>query len=413
MILSPLPYHLKVRDHFKQEPGIWDFFTASRTREEQLAIFKTELLKNTYKFQPESDPLIYRSIAIAKEKLGLGDLPVTAYQAQYTHDTELNASIVYLHQEAQLVFSGSLIQMLDERELLAVIAHELSHVKLYTLLEGELEVTDRIITAIANQYNQEAVNGALTGSSYHETARLFQLYTEIYCDRGAYLVLEDMTPVINVLLKIATGLSAVNAESYIRQAEEIFSQFPGTRSSTPTHPENFIRTRALRLWHEQKEAAGPAINRMMEGGVGLDRLDIFMQEDLTGLTRDFLQLYLQPSWFHSTMVLSLAKQYFADLTIGSAAGGEKPAADEETILSRIRTTHPSVREYFSYVLLDFALVDPSLEDIPSGRAFHLAETLQLTEAYSSIVKKELQLSDKKLQQHRQNALAAYKTAKEQ
>jgi hypothetical protein len=54
MLLEPLPYHLKVRDHFKQQKNTWDFFAAARTKEDQLTQFQTELLKNTYQFNPGS-----------------------------------------------------------------------------------------------------------------------------------------------------------------------------------------------------------------------------------------------------------------------------------------------------------------------------------------------------------------------
>ena len=418
MLSAAPPYHLKVLDHFKQQRSTWDFFAAAGTREEQLVSFKTDLLKNTYKFQPGTDPQIYEKIALAKDKLGLDELPVTAYQAQYTD--EGNASILYFHGEAHLVFSGDLTQRLSGEELLAVIAHELAHIKLYTLADGELEVADRIITAIDNNNNSSA--------PYYETARLFRLYTEIYCDRGALAVLGDTTPVINMLLKIATGLPVVHAESYRQQAEEIFSASPATRSVTGTHPENFIRTHALRLWFEKKEAAEPEITRMIEGLPELDRLDIFSQKELAGLTRDFLLYYLRPKWFQSTLVTSLARQYFQDLYEGRPAApvsgqgqmvfpegdsaGNSSVLGPEQIAVKLAGVHSSVREYFAYLLLDFVLVDPSLEEIPSGRAFQLAEEMQLSAVYDPIAKKELQLSDKKWDGYKQQTRAAYAAIKE-
>ena len=63
-------------------------------------------------------------------------------------------------------------------------------------------------------------------------------------------------------------------------------------------------------------------------------------------------------------------------------------------------------------MLDFALVDPSLEEIPSGWAFQFAEDAQLKETYDGIIKKELKFSDKKLQQYKQKMLAAYYEVKE-
>lgn len=427
MLPQALPYQLKVRDYFKQQASTWEFFAAARTREEQLVSFQTELLKNTYQFRRETDTALYEKIDLVREKLELGALPVTAYQAQNANDPELNASIVYLHREAHLVFSGPILERLNEAELLAVIAHELTHIRLYTLLDGDLEVADRIITAIANNYNSDP--------PYYETARLFRLYTEIFCDRGAYAVLGDAGPVITLLVKIATGLSEVNAESYIKQAEDVFSAEPGMQSGMPTHPENFIRARALRLWHEEQGVAAPpgsegvpsaeaAIVRMIEGKPELDRLDLFSQRELNELTALFLQEYLRPKWLQSTLVMGLVREYFPeglgigqDMGAGRSAGvergsggGDGGSGGVDRLIDTITGAHPSIRDYFAYVLLDFVLADPSLEEMPAGRAFEFAGEMQLTAAYDPIYKKELQLSDKKWQQYKQKVLEAYATA---
>ena len=176
-MLSILDYHQITTSYFKQYLPVWQFFANHTHKEEQLKQFKTDLLKNTYKFDEVSDAGLYQKVNFAKEKLNLS-IPVVLYQAQNTE--EINASIIYLNGEAHIVFSGKLIQLLSEDEMQAIRAHELSHVQLYTQLNGEIEVTDRIITAIAN-------NQGCTPAHY-ETARLFKLYTEIFCDRGAYIV---------------------------------------------------------------------------------------------------------------------------------------------------------------------------------------------------------------------------------
>ena len=383
MLPETLPYHLKVRDFFRRQTSTWEFFTAAGTRDQQLIAFQTELLKNTYRFSRESEPALFGKIDRVREQLGLGALPVMAYQAQYVHPGNelnasiLNASIIYLHQEAHLVFSGPILERLNEEELLALIAHRLMHVRLYTLLNGDLEVADRITTSIANHRDNEAdyaEKGPSAGASlapYVETARLFKLYTEIYCDRGAYAVLGDPGPVITMLLKLA-------------------------------HQENFIRTRALRLWHEQGEDAAAAIRQTIEGMPDLDRLDLFTRQALSDLTRQFLQEYLRPGWIRSTLIIALERQYFPDT--GENSGGEAEVAQlQETIAG----LHPDIRNYFGYVLLDFALADPSLEDMPAGRAFEFAGEMQLSDVYDSICKKELQLNDKKWLQHKQKVQKAY------
>lgn len=473
MALSePLPYHVKIRDYFKRQSGIWSFFSAARQREEQLAAFKTELLKNTYQFHPGSDPLLYEKIHIACEKLGLSGLSVTAYQA--INEPEPNASIACLPREAHIVFSGNLLQMLGEAELLALIAHELGHMKLYSLLDGELETSDRIIMAIAGSPDSQA--------AHYETARLFRLYTEIYCDREAYGVVGDTTPVITMLLKMATGLSVVHADSYIRQAEEIFSSSPAIQSATLTHPENFIRTRALKIWEtEEKESKGVegtvgergrtgggksdmadgrvetderggdkgtdggndedqgtarvdtgdgangvtvkdpwksdvadgrrgtgadgAIRQMIEGVMDLDRLDLPGQKTLSELTEELLAYYLRPTWMRTAPVMSLARQYFPEFSWDRAGG-------VEGVKTFLDGAHSSIREYFAYVLLDFALADPDLEDVPAGYALLVAEACGLTEVFEPIIKKEMSYSDKQWERQRQQMKAAYGSLKE-
>jgi len=388
MSSEPLPYHVKIRDYFKRQSGIWSFFSTARQREEQLAAFKTELLKNTYQFQPGSDPLLYEKISITCEKLGLSGLAVTAYQA--IHEPEPNASIVCLPGEAHIVFSGNILQTLGEEELQALIAHELAHMKLNALLNGELETADRIITAIANSPDSQA--------AHYETARLFRLYTEIYCDREAYGVLGDTTPVITMLLKLATGLSVVHADSYIRQAEEIFSSGQPVQSATLTHPENFIRTRALKIW--ERGDTEEAIRQMIEGVMDLDRLDVLGQKTLSEHTENLLAYYLRPKWIRTEPVKALAMQYFPKFSWESEGS-------VEGLKTFLEEAHSSIREYFAYVLLDFALADPDLEDVPTGYALRLAETCGLMEIFETIIKKELSYSDKQWERQRQQMKAAY------
>lgn len=121
MLPQALPYQLKVRDYFKQQVSAWEWFAASRTREEQLVSFQTELLKNTLPFRRGTDTALYEKIDLVREKLELGTLPVTAYQVQNADDPEPSAGIVYLRREAHLVFSGPILERLNEAELLAVI----------------------------------------------------------------------------------------------------------------------------------------------------------------------------------------------------------------------------------------------------------------------------------------------------
>ena len=96
----------------------------------------------------------------------------------------------------------------------------------------------------------------------------------------------------------------------------------------------------------------------------------------------------------------------------SSIDGQIVTTDEEVTLDeqfieKISGSHPSIKDYLGYIMLDFSLVDGALEQIPFGWAFQFAETIQLTAIFEAIVKKELQLSDKKLQQHKQKTMSAW------
>ena len=391
-----IAYHTRVANYFKQQQKTWDFFAAANTRKDQLQQFKLDLLKNSYKFDPASDSHIYEKVNLAKEKLGMPQLPVFVYQAQYAD--EVNASIVFIDGEAHIVFSGKITQLLTDDELLAVLAHELTHIKLYTMMEGDLEIADRIITAIANHHNTEP--------AYFETARLFRLYTEIFCDRGAYTVTSNTGQIITSLVKIATGLETVNAEAYLKQAEEIFTAEKTIRANTITHPENFIRARAIQLWHDHHEEADKEISKMIEGLINVDALDIFKQQQLTTLTQKFLQLLLKPKWFQTVLTQSQLKQFSKDFKL------DEQAVLEEKLVNEISDAHSSIKDYLCYLMIDFILIDPALEIVPFGWAFQFAEDIKLKDAFDAIIKKELKFSDKKLQQHKEKSLTAYYEVKE-
>ena len=388
-MFDTLIYHQLITDFFRRQESTWRFFASHTQKEEQLTAFRTNLLKNTYKFDPAAETSLYEKLALAKERLGL-QLPVTLYQALHTEET--NASIIYIGGEAHIVFSGKIIALLTAEELLAIIGHELGHVHLYQQLDGDLETADRIITAIANHPD--------AGPAHYESARLFKLYTEIFCDRAAAIAAGHYAPVVAALVKSATGLQTVNADSYTRQAEEIFAHEGGLRTAGVSHPENFIRARAIYLWHTKAAHADDTIRRMIEGATSLDELDLLRQQELSALTRQLLQAILQPAWIQTAPLISLAKQYFGTLTWTALP-------DTDAMAATISPLHDTAKEYLAYVLYDMATADKQLEDLPLGYCFVLAGRLGLDASLAAIVKKERKLTDKKAKALQQQAMAEY------
>ena len=137
---------------------------------------------------------------------------------------------------------------------------ELRDYHLWAAEDGEFHIADQLL--------QTVVQDPRGSASHAQSARWFQLYTEIFADQGSLAVTEAVEPVIAGLVKIQTGLANVSASSYPKQAEEIFRQ-TNTPTEGVTHPETFIRARALDLWAKEDPTAHAEIRRSIGCAVPL------------------------------------------------------------------------------------------------------------------------------------------------
>ena len=371
-ILKPLPYHVELRDYLKsEERELWNWFSSAQAKADYTENLRLELLKSTYRLDAEGHPELYRSLDEAKARLQL-DIPVTLYQAQ--NSPQLNAALFYIPGQGHIVFSGPMFTLLNTDELKSVIGHELAHYHLWQRDGGEFHIADRLIHSVANDPRASA--------SHEQTARRYQLYTEIFADRGSLQVTGDAQPVVASLVKIETGLSQVSAASYLKQAEEIFAN-GNVATAGVSHPEAFIRARALALWQEQAVDAALHISGMIEGVAALEELDLIGQKNLTASTRRLLECLLRPKWFQTPSALGHAKLFFNDF---------RPASANDASLGDTLNFHDTkLREYLCYVLLDFAKVDPELDEMPLAAALELSRQLELDAQFEKLAAKELKL----------------------
>lgn len=139
---------------------------------------------------------------------------------------------------------------------------------------------------------------------------------------------------------------------------------------------------------------------MIEGQPSLDRLDLTGQQRITGQTRRWLQLYLQPEWFHTDAVRGQARHFFPDFNFAPASHTDASLAQE------LSAVDLSIRDYFCYLLLDFIGVDSELEQEPLRAAFVLANQFGWDDRLESLVVKELKIKKRDIQQLHAEVLAA-------
>lgn len=376
--LAPFPFHRALRDHFKQRTRTWEWFSGQKAKDEQIQSQRTALLKNTYRLDPATFARPYELAAAAVKALNV-DAQVTLYQEQNT--TELNAGIFILDKEAHIVLSGRLMELLTEREMLAVLGHELAHYLFYQLDSTEHEITTRIAYAIANDERTENV--------HVETARLYRLYLELFCDRGALQATGELEPVLSSLIKLHTGLAQVNTESFIQQAKEaVHAENEGSDNSS--HPENYIRCLALHAWSTEGEKAQENIERMVRGPLDINNLDLFRQRDLQKLTHDLLQVAMKPQWIYSTAMAALVGEYMPELKRSSTV------FIDESMREAVTNASEGTCNYLCYVLLDIALADNEQEEVPMGHVLEITELLGMQKEFDAILRRELKLGVREL-----------------
>jgi Zn-dependent protease with chaperone function len=393
---GPMPYHRAIVSHLRdREPELWTWFASTQKRLEEADAVRLDLLKSTYRLEPQAQPKLYELANEARERLGL-TCDITLYQAQTGN--ALNAALAYLPGEAHVILAGPLANVPAEPELQAVLAHEMAHYLLYEADQGHYLIASDLLRALSAD--------PVAGPAASESFRLYSLWTEVYADQWAHHVCGDVHAAVAALIKIETWLNEVSASSYLRQADEIFAKASEATSGI-SHPEPYIRARALRLWAEQGEQAQPEIERMIQGGLNLHRLDFLAQARAADLTEQFLQSLLAPRWYHTDTVLGHAKRFFADFAI------QTDPSDLDVLKTEMDSGDASLRDYFCYLMLDFATVDRELGDVALSASIVLARRLGIDKRFAELAQKELGIGKKafgKIDKEAENILAKTEAA---
>ena len=380
-------YHVAVSDYLeRREPDLWRW--GASIAQDDLQAVRLHLLKTTYQLSAEAHPALHAAAARVARELGISP-QVSLYQSN--DGGGANAAIYTASGEVHIVFQGPVLGMLDAAETEAVLAHELAHYLLWQRDSQRYWFASRILERLAFEESPPGV--------WTNTALRYQQYTEIYADRGAYAACRDIAPCVASLVKIQTGTAQVHVDSYLQQADRVLAH-EGITSDAASHPQTFIRAKALALHAADDAQLGASLAGWLGGPLELATLDILDQLELHQLTRSIIARLLAPAWFGSDSVLALARRYFSDYQHGEAPLMCHTAPDGAIALPAGHQLAP----FLCFLLLDFACADPFMEDLPTAAALRLAQELGIGDAFDALLLKETKL--------KKTALAKLKAARD-
>ena len=159
------------------------------------------------------------------------------------------------------IYSG-LIDFLDDEELLAVIAHEMGHIKcghvLYRMVTSFLQIGTSVLGPL------KVLSDATIAVSLLEWERK----SELSADRASLLVTQDIKPVINMLMKLAGGskkiADQINYDDFIEQSRQYREMSSGMSGGAyklylnilRTHPFPVMRAVEIEEWSKTEEYKG-------------------------------------------------------------------------------------------------------------------------------------------------------------
>ncbi len=167
------------------------------------------------------------------------------------------------HDHPYIVVTTGLLDLLSEDETLAVIAHELGHIKSGHVLYKTMARGISFLLAIIGDMTLGI--GRLIGRTLEATLLEWDRKSEFTADRSAMLVVQDSQVILSLMMKLAGGTlfqrDQMDAKEFLKQAdmyEEVDANlldrmYKLVMVSAVSHPLIIVRARESMKWFESQE----------------------------------------------------------------------------------------------------------------------------------------------------------------
>ncbi|TMC22913.1 MAG: peptidase M48 [Chloroflexi bacterium] len=202
-------------------------------------------------------PQLYQAL---REACAILDMPEPElYVAQYPVPNAYTSG----HDHPYIVLTTGLLDLLNEDEVMAVIAHELGHIKSGHVLYKTMARSITVLLAILGEMTLGV--GRLVGRALEATLLEWDRKSEFTADRSALMVIQDTQVMLTVMMKLAGGTlfqrDQIRASEFLKQAdlyEEVDANvldrlYKLMLIAPTTHPLIIVRAREIVNWSDSQE----------------------------------------------------------------------------------------------------------------------------------------------------------------
>jgi Zn-dependent protease with chaperone function len=167
------------------------------------------------------------------------------------------------HDHPYIVVTTGLLDLMNEDEVLAVIAHELGHIKSGHVLYKTMARCISLLLTIVGDMTLGI--GRLVGRALEATLLEWDRMSEFTADRSALMVVQEPQIMLSLMMKLAGGTlfqrDQMNANEFLKQANLYESvdanvldrMYKLLLIAPTTHPLIIVRSREIMNWSESRE----------------------------------------------------------------------------------------------------------------------------------------------------------------
>jgi len=206
---------------------------------------------------PTQCPNLYR---LLREACAILDVPEPEL---YIAQTPLVNAMTSGHDHPYIIIHSGLVDLLSDEEIMAVIAHELGHIKCGHVLYKTMARAISLLIQIVGDLTLGI--GRLVGLSLEGALREWDRMAEFSADRTSLLAVQDPQVVLSLMMKLAGGTlfqrHEMNAAEFLQQAElyravdtSVLDRLYKSMLVAPTtHPMLIVRASEIVKWGESSE----------------------------------------------------------------------------------------------------------------------------------------------------------------